>query len=189
MNYLWNMFCGKFSRHMRASWDRISLRRSLICIHLRVFMAGLRDILIRIRCGESLLPRACTLVWIRMKPRHTYSLLQYTEIAHGIAYPVGGFQTERQSFNPFRHCDWLPQVLQALADVGKRMGVNYLFNSPVSSVILSKDQKPVESVKLENGKELRADLVVINADLVYAYNSLLPPPKYARSLKHSRCIM
>lgn len=63
------------------------------------------------------------------------------------------------------------------------MGVKYLFNSPVNSVILSKDQKTVEGVKLENGKELRADLVVMNADLVYAYNNLLPPSKYARSLK------
>lgn len=63
------------------------------------------------------------------------------------------------------------------------MGVQYLFNSPVKSVILSKDQKSVEGVKLENGKELRADLVVINADLIYAYNNLLPPSKYARSLK------
>lgn len=31
--------------------------------------------------------------------------------------------------------------------------------------------------------QLRADLVVINADLVYAYNNLLPPSNYARSLK------
>jgi phytoene desaturase (3,4-didehydrolycopene-forming) len=67
--------------------------------------------------------------------------------------------------------------------VGKRLGIQYLFNSPVDSVILSKDQKTVEGVKLENGKELRADLVVINADLVYAYNNLLPPTNYARSLK------
>lgn len=63
------------------------------------------------------------------------------------------------------------------------MGVKYLFNSPVDSVLLSKDQKTVEGVKLENGKELRADLVVINADLVYAYNNLLPSSQYARSLK------
>lgn len=32
----------------------------------------------------------------------TYSLLQYTEIAHGIAYPAGGFQTVSQSLMPLK---------------------------------------------------------------------------------------
>ncbi|CAG8057796.1 unnamed protein product [Penicillium olsonii] len=96
----------------------------------------------------------------------TYSLLQFTELAHGIAYPAGGFQ----------------KILRALARVGERFGVEYCLNSPVSSIILRKQDKVISGVRLESGKELYADIVVINADLVYAYNNLLPPSKAARML-------
>ncbi|KOS21873.1 Phytoene desaturase [Escovopsis weberi] len=89
----------------------------------------------------------------------TYNLLQYTEMAHGIAYPVGGFQ----------------KVLEALAKVGERFGANFRLKSPVSSVILSESGNTARGVRLESGEELFADVVLINADLVYAYNNLLPP--------------
>ncbi|KAK5996754.1 Phytoene desaturase [Cladobotryum mycophilum] len=95
----------------------------------------------------------------------TYSLLQYTELAHGIAYPEGGFQ----------------KVLEALAKVGERLGVKYRLNAPVASIILS-DKNTARGVRLQSGEELLADIVVVNADLVYAYNNLLPASSYASSL-------
>ncbi|KAL6412511.1 phytoene dehydrogenase [Ilyonectria robusta] len=94
----------------------------------------------------------------------TYSLLQYTELAHGIAYPIGGFQ----------------KVLDALAKVGRRLGVKYRLGTPVSSIIVSGNI--ARGVRLESGEELYADIVVVNADLVYAYNNLLPPSSYSLSL-------
>ncbi|PHH82736.1 hypothetical protein CDD82_4992 [Ophiocordyceps australis] len=94
----------------------------------------------------------------------TYSLLQYTELAHGIAYPIGGFQ----------------KVLDALANIGKRLGVDYRLSSPVESILVS--DKKAYGVRLQSGQELYADIVVVNADLVYAYNNLLPPTPYARKL-------
>lgn len=95
----------------------------------------------------------------------TYSLLQYTELAHGIFYPEGGFV----------------KVLEALASVGKRLGVEYRLNTEVSSIIYSSESK-ARGIRLQSGEELLADVVVINADLVYAYNNLLPPTSYSRSL-------
>ncbi|KAF3481706.1 phytoene dehydrogenase [Arthroderma uncinatum] len=97
----------------------------------------------------------------------TYSLLQYSELADGIWYPVGGFQI----------------VLEALANIGKRMGVEYRLNEPVSSIQLSEDGRTATGVKLSSGEILNADTVVINADLVYAYNELLPPSSLAKSLQ------
>lgn len=86
----------------------------------------------------------------------TYSLLQYTELAEGIWYPVGGFH----------------RVVEALVGVGERLGVKYRLNCPVTSVITSKDGKRATGVLLDSGETLTADVVVINADLVYAYNNL-----------------
>jgi phytoene desaturase (3,4-didehydrolycopene-forming) len=103
----------------------------------------------------------------------TYSLLQYTELTEGIWYPVGGFHA----------------VVAALVRVGERLGVKYHLNTPVSSVTTSQDGKRATGVVLSSGEMLLADVVVVNADLVYAYNNLFTatptskaPSPYARSL-------
>ena len=88
----------------------------------------------------------------------TYSLLQYIELAEGIWYPVGGFY----------------KVVEKLGDVGQRTGVKYQFNTTVKSIITSHDFNATKDVLLESGKELHGDIVIINADLVYVYNNLLP---------------
>ena len=96
----------------------------------------------------------------------TYSLLQYTELAEGIWYPKGGFHS----------------VIAALVDVGERYGVTYRLSTPVSSIQLSPDNLRATGVILSGGETLSADIVIINADLVYAYNNLLPPTSKATSL-------
>lgn len=96
----------------------------------------------------------------------TYSLLQYTELAEGIWYPEGGFQ----------------KVLAALQAVSKRFGVEYRLSTSVSRVNVDKADGRVTGVTLDTGKTLDADIVLMNADLVYAYNNLLPPSDEARRL-------
>lgn len=88
----------------------------------------------------------------------TYSLLQYTEFAEGIWYPKGGFH----------------KVVDALVRLGQGFGAEYRLSTPVSCVKTSPDGKKATGVILENGDELSADVVVLNADLVYAYSNLLP---------------
>ncbi|KAF2274458.1 phytoene dehydrogenase [Westerdykella ornata] len=96
----------------------------------------------------------------------TYSLLQYTELAEGIWYPKGGFH----------------QVVEALVKIGKREGVDFRLNTAVSKMLLLDGQSRVDGVLLDNCEELRADVVICNADLIYAYNNLLPSTSYALSL-------
>jgi len=95
-----------------------------------------------------------------------YSLLQYTELAEGIWYPEGGFN----------------KVVQGLVAIGKRFGVDYRLSSPVSKISLSDDQKRATGVVLANGEKLEADVVLVNADLIYSYNNLLPESPYAKKL-------
>ena len=101
----------------------------------------------------------------------TYSLLQYTELAEGIWYPVGGFHA----------------VVAAMVRIGERFGVTYRLNTAVSSVLTSSNGKTATGVRLESGETLLADIVVVNADLVYAYNNIFSSPStgpspYAKSL-------
>ncbi|KAJ4286687.1 ATP-binding cassette transporter CGR1 [Kalmusia sp. IMI 367209] len=96
----------------------------------------------------------------------TYSLLQYTELAEGIWYPIGGFH----------------KVVDALVKVGKRKGVTYRLNSPISRIQLSHDGRRTTGVVLDSGEVITADRVICNADLIYSYNNLLPRTSYATSL-------
>lgn len=101
----------------------------------------------------------------------TYSLLQYTELAEGIWYPKGGFH----------------RVIQALVGVGERLGVDYRLSTSVAQIHLnrtsSSNARRAEGVTLNSGETLEADVVIINADLVYAYNNLLPSSSKAASLQ------
>ncbi|OJZ89670.1 hypothetical protein ASPFODRAFT_58355 [Aspergillus luchuensis CBS 106.47] len=97
----------------------------------------------------------------------TYSLLQYAELAGGVWYPAGGFE----------------KILEGIEKIGKRFGVEYRLKSPVSSIIISEDHS-AKGVLLSSGEKLEADLVVVNADLVYAYKHLLPASKEARRLSN-----
>ncbi|KAL5381730.1 hypothetical protein DPSP01_006917 [Paraphaeosphaeria sporulosa] len=98
----------------------------------------------------------------------TYSLLQYTELAEGIWYPIGGFH----------------KVVDALVKLGERRGVKYQLNTLVSHIQVQDCSKgpTATGVVLANGEVLEADRVICNADLIYSYNNLLPPTSYATSL-------
>ena len=67
--------------------------------------------------------------------------------------------------------------------IGKRHGVEYRLNSPVASIKLSDDGRMATGVCLASGETLEADMVIVNADLTYAYNNLLPATKYGTSLQ------
>lgn len=73
--------------------------------------------------------------------------------------------------------------MQAIVAVAERIGVEFKFNAPVSRILLSEDKSTARGIVLESGEELTADLVICNADLVYAYNNLLPASSQAKSLQ------
>jgi phytoene desaturase (3,4-didehydrolycopene-forming) len=84
----------------------------------------------------------------------------------GIWYPKGGFH----------------KVVEALINIGQRHGVVYSPSTTVSRVTLSPDNRTVTGVEAASGGHIEADIVICNADLVYAYNNLLPQTNYAKRL-------
>jgi phytoene desaturase len=94
----------------------------------------------------------------------TYSLLQYTELAEGVWYPMGGMYAG----------------IQALTRVAEKLGVKFIYNAPVKK--LKVDGSSVIGAELEDGREFSADLFVGNADLPYLYDQLLPDPVEAKKL-------
>jgi phytoene desaturase (3,4-didehydrolycopene-forming) len=75
------------------------------------------------------------------------------------------------------------KVVEALVNIGQRQGVEYRMNTNISEIVLSDDGKRAKGVRLADTNEvLEADIVICNADLIYAYNNLLPETSYSRHL-------
>ena len=86
----------------------------------------------------------------------TFSMLQYTELAHGVWYPRGGMYA----------------VIEALMRLAEAAGVEFSFNAPVAR-IPTRDSF-AGGVELADGRILEGEVVVANADLPYVYRELLP---------------
>jgi phytoene desaturase len=95
----------------------------------------------------------------------TYSLLQYTEQADGVWFPMGGMY----------------RVVETLAALAERNGVRFCYSAPVAHILVNGGR--AEGVLLEDGRTLTADVIVANADLPYVYRSLLPYGAEARRLE------
>ncbi len=94
----------------------------------------------------------------------TFSLLPYTELAHGVWYPKGGMYS----------------VVEALMQLAREAGVEFLFNTAVDRIDV--DPTYARGVVLADGPRLEADLVLANADLPYVYQNLLPADGRAQAL-------
>jgi phytoene desaturase len=101
----------------------------------------------------------------------TYSMMPYTELAHGVWYPKGGMY----------------RIVERLMDLAIRAGVEFSFNSPVERI--ETDSCQALGVRLAGGPSLKADGILANADLPYVYETLLPPSRMAKTLmsKHYSC--
>lgn len=98
----------------------------------------------------------------------TYSLLQYTELAGGVWYPLGG----------------LYKVIESLVAIAESLGVRFIYNSAVERIQV--ENKRARGVLLKDGSSMPAEVVVANADLPYVYSSLLPGDPAAARLEKKR---
>lgn len=104
----------------------------------------------------------------------TYSLLQYTELAEGVWYPMGGVY----------------EGIQALTSIAEKLGVKFIYNAPVKKLKVAglkarpERSRRIEGVELQDGREFVADIFVGNADLPYIYKELLPKNKEAKKLEN-----
>jgi phytoene desaturase len=98
----------------------------------------------------------------------TYSLLQYTELARGVWFPMGG----------------LYRVVESLVEIAEANGVQFRYNAPVREIEIVDDH--AQGVILDDGERIRADLVVANADLPYVYRKLLPDPGPVKRLERMK---
>ncbi len=98
----------------------------------------------------------------------TYSLLPYTEIVGGVWFPMGGMY----------------RVVESLVVIAEALGVRFLYNAPVAEISIEGGR--AVGVVLADGTRIGGSAVVVNADLPYAYEKLLPEGRQAARLRRLR---
>jgi phytoene desaturase len=98
----------------------------------------------------------------------TFSFMPYSELEHGVWFPQGGM---------FR-------IVESLERIGVQNGVEFLFNAPVERILTDTDH--ATGIRLADGRDLPADVIVANADLPYVYQALLPPDGARKRLERLR---
>lgn len=98
----------------------------------------------------------------------TFSMMSYTELAHGVWYPRGGMY----------------RVVEALVGLAQEQGVAFAYDTPVERI--ETDGSRARGVLLPGGQRMKADLIVANADLPYVYRELLPEDGLAGRLYRKR---
>ncbi|MGD0342144.1 MAG: phytoene desaturase family protein, partial [Bacteroidales bacterium] len=85
-----------------------------------------------------------------------FSMVPAAELTEGSFFPVGGMYS----------------IVKKLFVAAESMGVRFHFSSGVKKINIT--GKNAEGITLDDGREIKADIIVANADLPYVYRSLLP---------------
>ena len=97
----------------------------------------------------------------------TFSMMPYTELAHGVWYPKGGMYS----------------IAVALSRLALEAGVEFLFDTPAERIEI--EGESARGV-LVNGELLKADVILANADLPYVYQCLLPQGREQERLSNKQ---
>jgi len=98
----------------------------------------------------------------------TFSMMPYTELAHGVWYPKGGMYS----------------IVESLVDLARTAGVEFIYDAAVKNIDTNKTH--ARGILLADGTRLDADIILANADLPYVYQNLLPQDGRSETLSHKR---
>jgi phytoene desaturase len=85
-----------------------------------------------------------------------FSMVPAAELTEGSFFPKGGMHS----------------IVEKLVAAAISSGAKLNFNKPVKTIFVNGNR--AESIILEDGTEIKADVIVANADLPYVYRNLLP---------------
>ena len=97
-----------------------------------------------------------------------FSMVPAAELTEGSFFPKGGMY----------------HIVEKLLAEALSSGVSFNFNKPVKKISVT--GKKAESILLEDGSEINADIIVANADLPYVYRKLLPDRKKSQRFERMK---
>ena len=100
-----------------------------------------------------------------------FSMVPAAELTEGSFFPVGGMFS----------------IVEKLLSAAQSTGVKFYFNNPVRKIYVKGEK--AESIILDNGSEIKADIIVANADLPYVYRKLLPDKRKSKRLDKIKILL
>ena len=97
-----------------------------------------------------------------------FSMVPAAELTEGSFFPKGGMY----------------HIVEKLLDEAVSSGVSFNYNKPVKKISIKGNN--AESILLEDGSEINADIIVANADLPYVYRRLLPDRRKAKRFERMK---
>ena len=79
------------------------------------------------------------------------------------------------------------RIIKTLTAIAEKNGGRFIHNAPVERI--EHDGKCASGIVLQDGRRLEADVIVVNADLPYAYRELLNDEAEARKLDSKSAIL
>ncbi len=108
------------------------------------------------------------LVFLGSSPYNTpalYNIMSHIDFNMGVFYPQGGIYS----------------IIRALEAIGGQHGVKFRTEAPVAEILTEGGR--ATGVRLESGEELRADLIISNADMHHTETRLLPKSARSHSIR------
>lgn len=93
-----------------------------------------------------------------------FSMVPAAEITEGSFFPKGGMFS----------------IVEKLLTKAEALGVSFHYNKPAKQIKIA--GKKADSIIFEDGSEIKAGIIVANADLPYIYRNLLPDKRKSRRL-------
>jgi phytoene desaturase len=155
------------TRNFRKMTDFFDIRNAPLAFRLKPFLNHYRHM--SAFFDEPRLKSAFTFqdMYMGLSPFEapaTFSMMPYSELAHGVWYPQGGMY----------------RIAETLAALAREAGVEFRFNAAVEQIDVNAAR--ARGVLLADGSRVDADIVLANADLPYVYRNLLPQDGMAKAL-------
>jgi phytoene desaturase len=94
-----------------------------------------------------------------------FSMVPAAELTEGSFFPSGG---------------GMYRIVEKMLEAAEEKGVRFHYGNPVKQIIVS--GKKADGIILQDDTEIKADLIVANADLPYVYRNLLPDKRKSAQL-------
>lgn len=155
------------SRNFYHLFQMINLRNVPMFLKLKVFISNWNYATRFFKDTRLLMAYTFQNIYVGQSPFTSpalFSMVPAAELTEGSFFPEGG----------------MFGIVRRLADAASDAGVKFHYSKPVKEIRIK--GKRAESILFGDGSELKADLIVGNADLPYIYRNLLPDKRKARHL-------
>ncbi len=146
-------------RNFYHLFDFVSLKNALLLIRLKTYIKHHTYVARFFKHPHLRMAYTFQNIYIGQSPFDSpalFSMLPAAELTEGSLFPIGGMYN----------------IVEKMISLAENLGVQFQYNKTVTKIVI--EENKAKGIRLLEGTEINADIVVANADLPYVYRELLP---------------